>query len=34
MDDHVGKPLDLHDVLEKIRKHLPEEGAGEIHSPP
>jgi lactose/cellobiose-specific phosphotransferase system IIC component len=24
MDDHIGKPLDLHNVLEKIRKHLPE----------
>jgi CheY-like chemotaxis protein len=28
MDDHVGKPLNIHDVLEKIRKYLPEDGAG------
>jgi CheY-like chemotaxis protein len=36
MDDHVGKPLDLHEVLEKIQKHLPEnrteeKGKGEIY---
>ena len=24
MNDHVGKPLDLEEVMEKLRKHLPE----------
>jgi cellobiose-specific phosphotransferase system IIC component len=27
MDDHLGKPLDLREVLEKIQKHLPENRA-------
>ncbi|MDR2159517.1 MAG: response regulator [Treponema sp.] len=26
MDDHVGKPLDLEDVMEKLRRYLPESG--------
>jgi lactose/cellobiose-specific phosphotransferase system IIC component len=33
MDDHVGKPLDIHDVLEKIRKYLPEDGTGMAEIP-
>jgi hemerythrin-like metal-binding protein len=28
MDDHVGKPLDLDEVLARLRKYLPNRGAG------
>jgi CheY-like chemotaxis protein len=24
MNDHIGKPLDLNDVLQKLRIHLPQ----------
>jgi CheY-like chemotaxis protein len=28
MDDHVGKPLNLEEVLEKLRLYLPPRNAG------
>jgi CheY-like chemotaxis protein len=29
MDSHVGKPLNINEVLEKLRTYLPRQGEGE-----
>jgi CheY-like chemotaxis protein len=34
MDDHVGKPLDMKVVLEKMRKYMPGKARGETRAIP
>jgi CheY-like chemotaxis protein len=33
MNDHIGKPLDLSEVLEKLRVYLPHGGGGDSVKP-